>query len=176
MRLETERLVLRELTNDDFAAWYEILSDAETMKNYPTPFDEEKVRQWLEWNLENYQNYGFGLWAVILKEENRLIGDCGMAMQCVHGKMLPEIGYHIHRDYQRRGYASEAANRCLRYAFEDLQLPEVYSYMKYDNEASCGVAKKNGMRLVETYPDDVNTFTRVYAITREEWLAAHISP
>ena len=45
------------------------------------------------WNLENYQNYGFGLWAVTLKEENRLIGDCGMAMQCVHGKMLPEIGY-----------------------------------------------------------------------------------
>ena len=48
--------------------------------------------------------------------------------------------------------------------------------MKYDNKASCGVAKKNGMRLVETYPDEVNTFTRVYAITREEWLAAHVSP
>ena len=73
MRLETERLVLRELTNDDLAAWYAILSDAETMKHYPAPFDEEKVRQWLEWNLENYQNYGFGLWAVILKEENRLV-------------------------------------------------------------------------------------------------------
>ena len=112
----------------------------------------------------------------ILKEENRLIGDCGMAMQCVHGKMLPEIGYHIHRGYQRRGYASEAASRCLQYAFEDLQLPEVYSYMKYDNKASCGVAKKNGMRLVETYPDELNTFTRVYAITREEWLATHFSP
>ena len=41
MRLETERLVLRELTNDDFAAWYAILSDAETMKHYPAPFDEE---------------------------------------------------------------------------------------------------------------------------------------
>ena len=93
MRLETERLVLRELTNDDLAAWYAILSDAETMKHYPAPFDEEKVRQWLEWNLENYQNYGFGLWAVILKEENRLIGDCGMAMQCVHGKMLPAITF-----------------------------------------------------------------------------------
>ena len=57
MRLETERLILRELTNDDFAAWYEILSDAETMQFYPAPFDEEKVRQWISWNLENYQTY-----------------------------------------------------------------------------------------------------------------------
>lgn len=92
MRLETERLVLRELTNDDFTAWYEILSNAETMRYDPAPFDEEKVRQWLQWNLENYQTYGFGLWAVILKEENRFIGDCGMTMQCIHGRMLPEIG------------------------------------------------------------------------------------
>ena len=43
MRLETERLVLRELTNDDLAAWYAILSDAETMKHYPAPFDEDKL-------------------------------------------------------------------------------------------------------------------------------------
>lgn len=175
MRLETERLVLRELTNDDFTAWYEILSDAETMRYYPAPFDEEKVRQWLQWNLENYQTYGFGLWAVILKEENRFIGDCGMTMQCIHGRLLPEIGYHIKREYQRRGYASEAAQRCMRYAFEERKLPEVCSYMKYDNRASCGVAQKNGMHLVETYPDDGNTFTRVYAVTREEWLAAHVS-
>ena len=175
MRLETERLILRELTNDDFAAWYEILSDAETMQFYPAPFDEEKVRQWLSWNLENYQTYGFGLWAVILKEENRFIGDCGITMQYIHGQMLPEIGYHIHRNEQGRGYASEAARRCIRYAFEERNLPAVYSYMKYDNLASCCVAQKNGMQLVETYPDDRNTFTRVYAITREEWLTRHVS-
>ena len=101
MRLETERLILRELTNEDFAAWYEILSDAETMQFYPAPFDEEKVRQWISWNLENYQTYGFGLWAVLLKEENRFIGDCGITMQYIHGQMLPEIGYHIHRNEEQ---------------------------------------------------------------------------
>ena len=69
----------------------------------------------------------------------------------------------------------EAARRCIRYALEERNLPAVYSYMKYDNLASCRVAQKNGMRLVETYPDDRNTFTRVYAITREEWLTTHVS-
>ena len=176
MVIETPRLFLREMAPEDFDALYTVLADSDIMQHDPYTFDEGRVRNWIGKNMERYRVFGFGLWAVILKEENRLIGDCGMAMQCVHGKMLPEIGYHIHRGYQRRGYASEAASRCLQYAFEDLQLPEVYSYMKYDNKASCGVAKKNGMRLVETYPDELITFTRVYAITREEWLAAHVSP
>jgi len=114
--------------------------------------------------------HGFGLWAVVLKETGELIGDCGITLQNIHGEMLPEIGYHIRKDHQRKGYASEAAAECMRFAFEDLQMPAVYSYMKYTNAASYGVALKNGMRFVEEYDDPVNTKTRVYAITREEWL------
>lgn len=57
----------------------------------------------------------------------------------------------------------------MRFAFEELELPKVYSYMKYTNEASYGVALKNGMQFVEEYPDPVNTITRVYAIDREGW-------
>lgn len=51
MELETDRLILREYTMDDFDALYEILSDEETMKHYPKPFDEEKVRYWINWNI-----------------------------------------------------------------------------------------------------------------------------
>ena len=60
---------------------------------------------------------GFGLWAVILKEGNEFIGDCGITMQEVEGQSLPEIGYHIIKEYCRRGYASEAANACIDFAF-----------------------------------------------------------
>ena len=171
MILETARLRLRELTMDDLDDWYVILSDAETMKHYPAPFTREKVKQWIEWNLENYATYGFGLWAVILKENDQFIGDCGMTMQRIHGQMLPEIGYHINKAYQRKGYASEAAQECMRYAFDTLKLPSVYSYMKYTNAASYGVALHNGMKQVDEYEDAVNTITKVFAITREEWEA-----
>ena len=68
MRIETNRLILRDYTMDDYEALYEIMSDPETMQHYPKPFDEEKVRSWIQWNLDNYQKYGFGLWAVTLKE------------------------------------------------------------------------------------------------------------
>ncbi len=101
MVIETERLLLREYTRDDFNALYEIMSDAETMAHYPAPFDETRTRRWIEWNLENYAQYGFGLWAVVLKETGEFIGDCGITIQNIDGEMLPEVGYHIHKKYWR---------------------------------------------------------------------------
>ena len=170
MILKTERLILRELTYDDYAALYAVLADSDIMQHYPYTFDEARVRGWIEKNMRRYREEGFGLWAVVLKETGEMIGDCGITMQNIHGAMLPEIGYHIRADRQRRGYASEAAAACIRYAFENYGFPAVYSYMKYTNIPSQRTAVKNGMKFIEEYPDPDNTYTRVYRITREEWL------
>lgn len=169
MTIETPRLILREITQSDFEAWKAILTDPETMQYYPKPYDDAGVQRWIDWSLDNYARYGFGLWAVTLKETGEFIGDCGITMQPIHGQMLPEIGYHIHKTYQRRGYASEAAAACIRVAFEKFGFPAVYSYMKYTNEPSYRTAMKNGLTFVEEYEDPVNTRTRVYAIDRETW-------
>ena len=171
MQLQTERLILREYTPADFDDLYGILSDPETMKFYPQPYDEAQVRRWIDWNLDNYAVFGFGLWAVVHKESGRFIGDCGITMQRINGKIRPEIGYHFHRDYHNRGYATEAAAKCIDFAFENTTFRTLYSYMKYTHVASYTVAMKNGMRFVEEYPDPDDTFTRVYAITRDEWEA-----
>ena len=171
MLFETERLILRPITQDDFDHWYDILSDAETMQYYPAPYDAAGVQRWIDWTKNNYAQYDFGLWAVILKENGQFIGDCGITMQNIHGQQLPEIGYHIHKAHWRRGYASEAARKCMEYAFETLNFPAVYSYMNAENAASYGVALKNGMKFIEEY-EDTHHMTRVYAITKEEWLQA----
>ena len=110
---------------------------------------------------------------MILKETGELIGDCGITMQNIHGQHLPEIGYHIRRDLWCRGYASEAARACMDFIFTHTSFNSVYSYMKYTNAASYGVALKNGMTFIEEYDDPINTRTRVYAITREEWRMQH---
>lgn len=150
---------------DDFDDLYEILSDFETMKHYPKPFDKEMVVHWIEWNIENYNVFGFGLWAVILKENGKLIGDCGITMQNIDGKIKPEIGYHINKKYQNNGFATEAARKCKDYIFENTPFNTLYSYMKHTNKSSAAVAIKNGMKFVYEF-DDVS---RVYAITREQW-------
>ena len=175
MILETERLLLRELTPEDFDVLYAVLGDHEIMSHYPYSFDEERVRNWITRNIRRYQTDGFGLWAVVLKQTGEMtgemIGDCGITLQNINGRIPPEIGYHIRRDRQQQGYASEAARGCIRYAFEKLDFPAVYSYMKYTNIPSRKTAMKIGMRFQEEYPDPENTFTWVYRITREEWEA-----
>lgn len=169
MKMETNRLILRKMTAADFPYLYEIFSDSQTMAHYPAPFDEARVHQWIENNQERYRMFGFGLWAVELKESGEVIGDCGVTMQNIHGIIHPEIGYHIHKAHQRKGYATEAAKACRDYIFEHSPFQTVYSYMKHTNAASYSVAIKNGMRLIEEYDDPVNTRTKVYAITRDEW-------
>ena len=167
--IETERLILRQYTLDDFDALYEILSDPETMQHYPAPYDEEKTRTWITWNLDNYEKYGFGLWAVVLKETGEFIGDCGITLQNIDGEILPEIGYHIHKKYWQRGFAKEAARAVRDWGFRNTQYDIFYSYMKYTNIGSWSTALANGMKKVKEYPDPKNTISYAYAITREEW-------
>ena len=171
MIIETERLILREYTQDDFKELYEILSDPVTMQHYPKPYDEAGTKRWLDWSLNNYATYGFGLWAVILKETGTFIGDCGLTMQPIDGQQLPEIGYHIHKAHWRRGYAKEAAKAVRDWAFENRNFDTLYSYMHHTNVASYSTAQAVGMQRIKEYTDEKDGILYVYAITRSQWEA-----
>ncbi len=168
MILETERLFLRELTADDFDVLYEVLADSDIMQHYPYTFDESRVRNWINKSIERYEIFGFGLWAVCLKETDEMIGDCGLTMQNINGMIKPEIGYHINKRYQRQGYAKEAARACRDWAFENTPFNILYSYMKKTNVASIATAMANGMSKVDEYIDEENEPTVVYAIKKGE--------
>lgn len=169
MILETPRLILREMTDDDYHALHAILSDPETMQYYPKTYDEAGVRRWIAWCKDSYVQHGFGLWAVILKETGEFIGDCGISMQPINGQWLPEIGYHIRKAHWRKGFASEAAAACIRLAFEHFGFPAVYSYMNAANEPSWRTAEKNGLSLADEYDDPHHGRIKVYAISRDAW-------
>ena len=96
-------------TAEDFDALYAALADSDIMRHYPYTFDEARVRGWISKNIERYDVFGFGLWAVCLKATGEMIGNCGLTMQCIDGTIVPEIGYHIAKAHQYRGFAREAA-------------------------------------------------------------------
>ncbi|PHS01349.1 MAG: GNAT family N-acetyltransferase [Blastopirellula sp.] len=166
--LETERLQLRELTLDDLEDFHQILSDPITMQYYEKPFDKEMTTGWIIWCLRNYAEHGFGLWAVIHKQDNRLIGDCGLTIQQVDGIGELEIGYHIHRSYWKRGLATEAAIACRDFVFDQLKKDRVISWMQPDNLASRRVAEKMGMRFEKETTNKHRTISAVYSMTPED--------
>lgn len=149
--LETERLLLRRLTQGDFEALCKILKDEETMTAYEGAFTDEEVQQWLDRQLARYAQWGFGLWAVVLKETGEVIGQCGLTMQPWKEREVLEIGYLFQRAYWHQGYATEAARACKRYAFDVLKAEEVCSIIRDTNTASQRVALRNGMTAADTF-------------------------
>ena len=151
MILETERLYLRELTQEDFPFLCAILQDEKTMYAYEGAFTVSEVQAWLDRQRDRYQEYGFGLWAVVLKETDEMIGQCGLTMQPWKDREVLEIGYLFRRDCWHKGYATEAAIACREYAFHTLGAGEVCSIIRDINLASQGVAKRNGMVPQDTW-------------------------
>jgi RimJ/RimL family protein N-acetyltransferase len=122
-----------------------VLSDPEAMRFYPAPLDSAGVEQWIARNLRRYALNGHGLWAMVLKANGELIGDCGLTIQEVDGANEVEIGYHVRRDLWGQGLATEAARACRNYGFARLSVDRLISLIRPENLASRRVAEKNGM-------------------------------
>jgi RimJ/RimL family protein N-acetyltransferase len=170
--IETNRIQLRKLALSDTDSLAEIFADTETMQYYSSTKSKEQTTQWIKWNIENYTKHGFGLWAVILKQTNTFIGDCGITLQNIDDEMKHEIGYHIHKKHWNQNIATESAIACRDYAFQVLELNEIFVKTNIRNLASRKVAEKTGMSFRKTYlsksrPGELSCF---YSITKEEWL------
>ncbi|KRF32368.1 GNAT family N-acetyltransferase [Nocardioides sp. Soil805] len=100
---------------------------------------------WIEWNLDNYAERGFGLW-VVETHAGQFVGDCGLTMQEVEGEWLVEAGWHVSPSLRRQGYAAEAAG-AVRAAAAGSGLEHLIAIIRPANVASRGVAEKIGLAL-----------------------------
>lgn len=148
--IETQRLGLREMDISDIDSLSLILQDERVMYAYNGAFNEEETNAWMQRQLHRYKDLGFGLWAVILKENGKMIGQCGITMQEYKAAQVPEIGYLLAHKYWHNGYATEAATACREYGFNVLHFDALYSIIRDTNIASQNVALRNGMNLMDT--------------------------
>ena len=96
--------------------------------------------------INSYQKFGFGKWAVIFKESNKLIGYCGIAIEQIDNVDEREIGYRLAPEFWRIGLATEAALITTQYGFEQLKFPYLLGVVESTNAASVRVLEKLGMR------------------------------
>jgi RimJ/RimL family protein N-acetyltransferase len=147
--LETNRLFLREFSENDYADLCEILQDKDVMYAYEHSFSKEEVVDWYNKQIERYNENGYGLWAVIHKETKEFLGQCGLTIQEISDEKYLEIGYLFKKKHWHNGYATEAALGCKKYAFETLKVERVYSIIRDNNIASQNVAKRIGMGKID---------------------------
>lgn len=146
--LTTPRLLLRPMRADDADALLGIFGDPQVMAAFDVaPFDRAQMDAWVRRNLDHQERHGHGLYAVILRETGRLVGDCGLEYLDEGDAREAELGYDFRRDHWGRGLATEAATAVRDHAFGPLGLPRLISLIRAGNAPSRRVAEKIGMRL-----------------------------
>ena len=150
--LETKRLMLRSMQAADIDDLLVIFTDPKVMDSFDSPpFDREQMSRWLQRNLDHQEEYGYGLFSVILKTNGLLIGDCGLEIMDVDGARAAELGYDFRSDRWNQGLATEAASAVRDYAFDVLKLPKLISLIRVKNTASQRVSEKIGMMRISEF-------------------------
>ncbi|MBD2564635.1 GNAT family N-acetyltransferase [Nostoc sp. UIC 10607] len=178
MILETHRLLMRDFVEADWQAVFAYQSDSLYLRyNYWTHRTKNDVCEFIQMFIDQQKEQPrtkFQL-AIVLKEENRLIGNCGIR---VNDPEIREanIGYELNSQYWGQGYATEAAQAILKFGFEELGIHRIWSWCVAENVASVKVLEKIGMRR-EGYLREKELIKGrwydnfLYAILDHEWKA-----
>lgn len=169
--IETVRLKFRRFTPDDLNELSAIRGDPDVMTYIGAgkPESVEQAQTVLNRFLAHWDQYGFGRWATIERETNKLIGWCGLSYLESNGDV--EIGYGFAKSHWGKGLASEAAASILKWGFEDLGLDRIVAVAWPENAVSRRVMERLGMKYVKMASHH-RTEVVYYAISREEYLAA----
>jgi [ribosomal protein S5]-alanine N-acetyltransferase len=150
--IQTERLILRPMKAADVDAMLAIFTDPLVMASFGiTSFSRLQMEQWARRNLDHQDEFGYGLFSVILKSSGLLIGDCGLEQMDVEGEKVAELGYDFHSDFWHQSYATEAATAVRDFGFEELKLTKLVSLIRVGNHPSKRVAERVGMSLISEF-------------------------
>ena len=139
-------MTLRAMAESDAGNLMKIFEDAETMKYYSSTKNEQDTYRWIQWMKQHYQTYGISMWIAEDKQNGEFLGQCGMVLQKVNGKVDPELGYLFLRSCWGKGYASEAAKACIDYGLNTLKFQKIISLIYQHNYRYNKLAKRIGMK------------------------------
>ena len=145
--LETSRLRVQPCRIEDIERTHALWTDEHVRRFL---FDDRQIsnaeaRCFIETSLENFERRGYGLWLILARDTNQLVGFAGLLRS---EEEAPNLIYGIHPDFGGKGYATEAAGRVLRYALKSLALSRVKADVDEPNVESVRVLEKLNMKRV----------------------------
>ncbi len=153
---ETERLLFRRITEQDFDTWLDFCKYPDSLKyifsqeQLKVEDPIERCRMWFKRVFNRYENGLGGMNALIEKQTGAFVGQCGLLIQTIDDIEELEIGYSLMPAFRGKGFASEAAIKCKEFAFENNYATSLISVIVPENTDSIKVAMNNGMKLDKT--------------------------
>lgn len=172
---ETERLYFRKIHLSDFKAWLEFFKDPSSFQYWVTELKAPEVEceNWYKKQFDRYETGRGGMNALIEKGSNKLIGHAGLLVQQVDGKAELEVAYSLLPEQRNKGYATEAARKCIDVAFQNEYWSTLISIISTTNKPSANVAIKNGMKADKQTVYNQNDVT-IFRISKMDW--SHFRP
>ncbi|GAB0172922.1 hypothetical protein NHP164001_09380 [Helicobacter trogontum] len=159
---QTQHCLIREYTLDDLSSLCDLINDEKSMQSIKTSSPQE-AKEWLEMQLANYKQHGYGIWAVVDKISGKIIGNAGIKQTTTTLNDITQEIYKIEcildKTYlnKRYGHAilQEITKECVKYAFENLCIDEIYFFAHRDNYALLHTIQKLGGVHCETRNDEM---------------------
>ena len=145
--VETERLLLKDISQEDLEPLSKLFADPDVMKSSleGQPFPHEKSKKILHNMIDQRGKYGFSICAIIHKETGAWMGFCGLYWGEDHEELKTDFAYRFFKDFWGQGYATEAVKACLHHITRQLPDVVINAYIKPNNQPSLRVAEKAGM-------------------------------
>ena len=169
---ETDRLIFRLVTPDDFEHWLPLFTAPNVGKFLGLDESltaEQLCQKWFDKVNHRYKNDLGGMNALISKSTGKMVGQCGLLIQNIEAEERMEIGYSVLPEYWGKGFASEAAQKCKEEGFTRGLTDRLMSMVHVDNIASELVAKKNGMNWEKTVDKDSDNPMNIFSLSKMEW-------
>ncbi|WP_213280327.1 GNAT family N-acetyltransferase [Chryseobacterium indologenes] len=174
MKIETDRLILRKLVDEDFERIFLLDSNPEVMKyiGVPVSTDINESKKVISMIQKQYEENGVGRLGVVEKESGQLIGWSGLKLLTheTNGyQNVLELGYRFLPESWGKGYAVEAGIASLDYGFNDLNAEVIYAYAHSGHDASNHILRKLGFEKTSEFeePDGICFW---YELTREQYI------
>ncbi|WP_298309728.1 GNAT family N-acetyltransferase [uncultured Aquimarina sp.] len=171
--IETERLLLRRITLDDKEKLLRLYSDPDVQKYTGEPVVEsiEEIEKAIQVRINDYDKYGYGRWATVLKNGMQFVGWAGLAY-------LPEfdeidLGYRFLPEFWGSGIATEASQAILTYGFDTLKLKKIIAIAMKENKASIRVMEKIGMEFDKFAPYEPGSEDAVWYWCNQKLISKH---
>ncbi|NDE63652.1 MAG: N-acetyltransferase [Chlamydiae bacterium] len=184
--IRTDRLILRQWCSEDLEPFASINADPRVREYFPGLQTREESDHSVSLVSNHIEKFGWGFWAASLAETGEFIGFIGLEDVYFQANFVPavEIGWRLAFKHWGKGYATEGALACLRYAFETLKLNEIVSFTVVENTRSRRVMEKIGMhhdskddfdhpKLPEGHPLSRHV---LYRLGRDEWKKQQRAP